>query len=136
MTVTSKPFSRANAPQPTRRWVLKGLSAAFFAGLLLLNLRQAAPPAAIETLRLKLSSLFSDLPGAMHLGALYLKDRPNAIGQLFSQFRGVTFEDTKTMRKFLVARRADDFAAGRIVVLDGWVLAQCEVQVCAFLNVT
>jgi hypothetical protein len=83
-----------------------------------------------------LSSLLSDLPGAMHLGSLYLKDRPGAIGHLFILFGGVIFEDTETIRKFLVTRRADDFAAGRIVVLDGWVLANCEAQVCAFLKVT
>lgn len=38
------------------------------------------------------------------------------------------------MRQVLSRQRADDFAAGQTVNLDGWVLARCEAAFCLLLT--
>lgn len=41
---------------------------------------------------------------------------------------------TKTLREHLAARRQADFEAGRVVYLDGWLLAESELSVAALLG--
>jgi len=43
-------------------------------------------------------------------------------------------EPVKKMRETLAIRRTQDFAAGRTVELDGWVLARCEAALCLLLT--
>lgn len=133
--LTNNCVGRKSVFSPTRRMVLGALCAggAFFIGLRRLGLPRSGSPTEMDILRLKLSSVFSDVPGAMRLGALYLEHRPTEIGPLFSQFRDLAFEDTESIVRVLSAQRAVDFATRRTVVLDGWVLARSEARACALL---
>ena len=43
-----------------------------------------------------------------------------------------TSDETALIRRF-AARIADDFAKGRMVACDGWMLAETEARLCALL---
>lgn len=133
--LTNNCVGRKTAFSPTRRMVLEALCAG---GAVLIGLRRPGSPwpgspTEMDILRLKLSSVFSDVPGAKRLGALYLEHRPTEIDPLFTQFRDLAFEDSESIVRILSAQRAADFATRRTVVLDGWVLARSEAQACALL---
>ena len=92
--------------------------------------------AAIEA---ELLSLFSSLESAKFIGKAYLKtasqsfDRHQFLAELCThcQNTGDSAQNTEQVRSWLRSRQQQDFAEGRIVELDGWMLSETEVKRCA-----
>lgn len=113
--------------------------AVFAAGLTWIIGPRAASASDFHTeLRLSLERIIGDRDGARQLGALYLTRHPATVDDLLREsggFPAAAFgaHGRKALARALIDRRTADFAAGRTVVLDGWVVARSEAQVCALL---
>lgn len=101
------------------------------------------PPArSRKAAALNVDRLFSDLGGAKRLGRRYLRTYPaTTLDSLHRQLIGPMLEDldikdTESARRYLAGRREMDFAAGLVVVVDGWVLAETEAQLSALAALT
>jgi hypothetical protein len=127
----------------TRRSVLVALVRA--GGLALARGRQAAIAATssipADPVVAKLRSLVSDPVGARCIGQIYLgqalaENDPTHLASLILSSLGLTSQDSLRFQRgalsklFGTAVRAD-FAAGRTVVLHGWILSRTEARVCA-----
>jgi hypothetical protein len=126
-----------------RRHILAAIGAA---GALIPGLRgapgfAAVPDPAVE----RLVSLFKHRDSARAIGSAYLALRPEEadaedLVQLISNASGdpmVTAHATEAeLRAWLRRRQAHDFANGRIVKLDGWLLSATEVRLCALTALT
>jgi hypothetical protein len=86
------------------------------------------------------SALFSDLPGARKLGSQYLIDHPEeADAALLADLLcapGSRSIGPAALRHNIAKLRADDFVAGRIALVDGWILARTEARACALAALT
>jgi hypothetical protein len=89
----------------------------------------------------KLRSLVTDPAGARCIGQMYLRQAPaeqdpTHLASLLLSSLQLSSHDALRLRRRALARlfsvgvRAD-FAAGRTVVLDGWMLSRTEARVCA-----
>jgi hypothetical protein len=97
-----------------------------------------------QKLEKNLVKVFGSLNSANAIGQEYLKQMaaPLTKADLFAQVFGVSNRELVVLadmnphqlRAWLNARQSRDFANGRIVTLQGWVLSQTEVQVCAWLS--
>jgi hypothetical protein len=94
-----------------------------------------------DEVRRRLSSLFASPRSAALLGAHYLRtqgqrtDRDQLLADTGIPCTAPTAERGALRAAFAEARRTD-FEAGRVVLVDGWVLARCEVACCALLAAT
>jgi hypothetical protein len=82
------------------------------------------------------TSLFSDPLAARGLGHRFLRSSDNArtaMQAFASEARSEMLALQTPIHDIVAARVKADFAAGRIVVQDGWVLAEGEVLACAAL---
>jgi len=127
----------------TRRSVLLALVQA--GGLALAFGRRMAlapglsPPA--DPILARLRSLLSEPLGARHIGQINLRQapaegEPMPLASLILSSMELTGEDALRLERPALARRFSagvraDFAAGRTVVLDGWILSRTEARVCA-----
>jgi hypothetical protein len=73
------------------------------------------------------ASLFADPAAARAIGAAYLRAYPN------DALRGV-HATARLPRAEIAARVCDDFAAGRVVMVNGWMLSETEARLCAWAN--
>jgi hypothetical protein len=98
-----------------------------------------SPP--IDPAVAKLRSLVTDPAGARCIGQLYLRQAPAEqdpahLASLILSSLQLSSDNPLRLRRralsklFSVGVRAD-FAAGRTVILDGWVLSRTEARVCA-----
>jgi hypothetical protein len=91
-------------------------------------------------LRRRLAALFTSPRSAVHVGERYLQAFPaQTMAHLFAD-AGIDCSTPRVpahsiYRAFAESRRRD-FAGGRVVVVDGWVLARCEAACCALLAVS
>jgi hypothetical protein len=109
---------------PDRRGLLVA-GAASLAGLAAGTL---APPPGV------LASLVRDPRAAAPVAAAYLRQVPDAAGRLGAlrdRLAGLGADPEAAARAWLAAARRDDFAAGEVLVLDGWVLARAEAELLA-----
>ncbi len=106
---------------PDRRGLLVA-GAASLAGLAAGTL---APPPGV------LASLVRDPRAAAPIAAAYLRQVPDAAGRLGALRDRLAGLDPAGARAWLAAARRDDFAAGEVLVLDGWVLARAEAELLA-----
>jgi hypothetical protein len=94
-----------------------------------------------DEVRRRLSSLFADPRGAALLGAHYLRTQGQRTGRNHL-LRDTGIDCTApvaergVLRAAFAKARQTDFEAGRVVLVDGWVLARCEVACCALLAAT
>jgi hypothetical protein len=109
----------------SRRGAMRG----FLAGFLLMLTPGTAPVTAGRDLRPALRSLFSQLPSARAIGAAYLREHPADAEMLAADFP--TAPSAADLRSTVAARIRDDFAASRMVTVDGWMLAITEARLCA-----
>lgn len=82
----------------------------------------------------RVSALFRRPERAQSVGARYLVSQPgaqSATRELGATIRARPPGDTAALRAFLRARTREDFRTERIVLLDGWILAETEAQACA-----
>jgi hypothetical protein len=91
-----------------------------------------------EEVRRRLSSLFASPQSAALLGAHFLRTQGQRTGrdQLLAD-TGInctaSVAERAALRAAFAEARRTDFEAGRVVLVDGWVLARCEVACCALL---
>lgn len=85
----------------------------------------------------KIRSLVSDVASAQSVGARCLVECPEvamgAIGRVRDLSDVRVAESPARFRDKFVEQRRRDFLRGDTIVLDGWVLARCEADVCAAL---
>jgi hypothetical protein len=74
----------------------------------------------------KSASLFADPAAARAIGAAYLRAYPNDV------LRGV-HGAARLPRPEIAARVRDDFATGRVAMVNGWMLSQTEARLCAMV---
>lgn len=93
-----------------------------------------------ESIATRIEPLFSDVENAWAVGRRYLARFPDqADCALLLERSGLAgFQsnlptETTWLKKALDQRRKQDFLAGDTVTLDGWILAQSEVCLCALL---
>lgn len=100
------------------------------------GIRPASPPD--DELRRRLSSLFASPQSAALLGAAFLRTqgqrtaRDQLLADTGINCTAAVVEPGALRTAFAEARRTD-FEAGRVVLVEGWVLARCEVACCALL---
>lgn len=83
---------------------------------------------------------------AIHVGRSHLKHAPGEANPLLLYEKLVTGHadlhkalagtDEQALRKVLSAQCRNDYAGGRIVTLDGWVLSVTEARICALAALT
>jgi hypothetical protein len=94
-----------------------------------------------DEVRRRLSSLFANPRSAALLGAHFLRTQGQRTGrdQLLAD-TGIDctapVAERGALRAAFAEARRTDFEAGRVVLVDGWVLARCEVACCTLLAAT
>lgn len=89
------------------------------------------PNAAIKQ---HLLELFSDQDAPRLLGKRYLDLFPHHRTHAFllaKRIQSVQPQTSMALKKMLTRRCECDFHSGKIVIIDGWLLAQTEVEACA-----
>ena len=84
-------------------------------------------------------TVFSHVGSAQEIGRYYLAggegvgsdDRYRDMAALVNRLRGL--KQSEMRRVFSQLSRAD-FAAGRVVNIDGWILSRMEVRLCAYME--
>jgi len=87
-----------------------------------------------SNIRTCLFGLFSDLDPARSLGKRYLDLYPQGTQRaliLAEHIQSAQLRTSNELKKMLVRQRELDFQNGRTVLIDGWLLARTEVEVCA-----
>jgi hypothetical protein len=88
----------------------------------------------------RLAGIFREPASARAIGRAYLRQAPeeaDAARPLDLIHPGdCAALSTTELRRAVAARQRADFAAGRTVLLDGWVLSRTEARLCAFAAVT
>ena len=96
-------------------------------------------PAAINGSRSPLTALdyyeqrFGDSEAVSILGRRYLEKYPATTNTLMKQAGLNTMTDQKESLKTFAQQRRQDFLAGDIIKLNGWVLARAECALCALV---
>ncbi|MCC7016132.1 MAG: hypothetical protein IT564_02880 [Rhodospirillales bacterium] len=110
-------------PRLSRRSFLLAASALPVAG---------APDSAARADRL-VRRVFTRPASARRVGRLYLARHPAeaSIDLLLAALGAYPERDGRKLSAWVAARRDEDFAADRIVTLDGWELALFEARLCA-----
>ena len=111
---------------PDRRGLLAGVAAGLAVGAL------ATPGGGAAAARDALALLVPDPGAGAGIAAAYLRrvpDAPTRLGALRDRLAGL--DHPGDARAWLAAARRDDFAAGEVLVLDGWVLARAEAELLA-----
>jgi hypothetical protein len=84
-----------------------------------------------------LRSMIADLQSARRVGQAYLAttpeeaDRDRLLAQLYPRLEPGADRSAAAWRESYMARCRQDFAEGRTVRIDGWVLSQTEARLCA-----
>lgn len=93
-----------------------------------------------ESIAARIEPLFSDVESAREVGRRYLARFPDQANHTLllerSGLAGLPQDspaEPTLLRKALDRRRQQDFLTGNTVTLDGWILAQSEVDLCALL---
>ena len=87
-----------------------------------------------QKLRQCLLGLFGDLDSPRSLGKRYLDLYPQGTERallLAANIRSAQLRTSRELKKMLARQRELDFRNNRTVLIDGWILARTEVEVCA-----
>lgn len=119
-----------------RRTVLKIIAAASAQGLmwgLFPSPARSDEPSRREALRHALREIFPDHRHALSVGRRYLHQDATASLSLrrVDEWLGPYIHDASRIAAVIRDRRASDFARRDSIVIDGWVLARCEADLCA-----
>ena len=88
----------------------------------------------VAEIRRYLFGLFGDLDSARSLGKRYLDLYPQEAQSamfLAARIQSAQLRTSSELRKMLAQQRELDFRNSRTVIIDGWLLAQTEVEACA-----
>ena len=96
-----------------------------------LRAARAATPCVAEAECL-LAALFTNRRSAAIVGQVYLQEHPEEadVEALFGKI-GAAHLSPKERTPVIAGQIRADFAAGRVVTADGWVLARTEARLCA-----
>lgn len=123
----------------SRRILLKRIVLAAAIGVLPASLRRT-PRAQTHVLAPRLLACLSRRTSARLLGERYLLEAPQEtdaaliatrIAGSARRARALATMDTSSLRRLLAEQQRRDFAAGRTVNVNGWVLSRTEAQLCA-----
>ena len=119
-------------PDWTRRRLLRSLLYGFGATAFVPIALRSTQPAGSGPLRDWLREWLPDTAAARAIGDAYLADNPDAAQRTRALARLLRRQpDAAACRALLHDRRSRDLRADDIVVIDGWVLAATEAQLCA-----
>ena len=127
----------------TRRGYLKSVAAALaalFARNAGAHIVGPAYRCSVEdgSLTQKIEQLFSDTDSARVVGLRYLAESPGSAYGALDRVRELADASYRhgakaSFEEQLVRQRRDDFASCKSVIIDGWVMARCEADLCAAL---
>jgi hypothetical protein len=84
-----------------------------------------------------IESLFTDFSSARTVGLKYLAQHPKsasgAIERVQRYVRPVMSGERSDLRECLVKQQQNDFSCGDSIIIDGWVFARSEADLCATL---
>lgn len=86
-----------------------------------------------ESVSATLLRLFGKSASLREVGRIFNARQADAAACLLARLDGL---EGSAVRLHVDALRKDDFAAGRVVVINGWVLARAEAEICAFIAVS
>ena len=90
-----------------------------------------------DQLKQLIESLFTDLSSARTVGLKYLSQHPKAASGAIERVRQyvkpVASGEKNDLRDCLFKQQQNDFSCGDSIVIDGWVFAQSEADICATL---
>ncbi len=115
----------AGQPGKLRRRTVLAFAVAT-AGLVTTHMQVSAESAAAA-----LHRLLGRNAGVRALGRLFRARQSNAAADLLARLDGL---DGSAVRSRIAELRMEDFAAGRVEVVNGWVLARIEAEVCALIS--
>lgn len=127
-TLVSKESRSTTADQPAnfpRRTVLAFAVAAVVVAA-------ARVQVSAESVSAALHRLFGGNAGLREFGRIFHAREADAAARLLARLDGL---DGSAVCSRVDALRKEDFAAGRVVVINGWVLARTEAEACAFIAV-
>ena len=91
-----------------------------------------------------LVGLLSDPAGAAAVGRVWLAQAPgeadaarlveDLAGPRLAEWQQLAAGGADALRPLVRARHVDDFAAGKVASVNGWVLSQTEVRLCALAD--
>jgi hypothetical protein len=91
-----------------------------------------------DPLSTKLIDVFHDKKSARAIGLEYLRmapteGNPGELTKLIcsARYHELARADGRTVKDLLLRRQRDDFEAGRIVYVQGWILSETEARLCA-----
>ena len=88
-------------------------------------------------LRRQIEPLFTDIESARAVGRSYVAAFPDIAEGAAGRIHDLLLASRQGRGGFpaglLSVQRRDDFSSGRTVVIDGWVIARCEADLCAAL---
>jgi hypothetical protein len=99
----------------------------------------------IPPLGARLKRFFSNKESARVIGKRYLTMRPeesslNRLTALICRtpesYDQLAKTDTNTLRILLAEQQRDDFTNGRVMLVDGWILSETEVHLCAIASLS
>ena len=118
-----------------RREFLEGVLAVLLGSTL--SLRCARRPELAEAL----AEFYADPASAARVGAAVLRSQPGELdaealvqaiaGARRAQLQALARSDPAGLARLLREQHRDDFAAGRVVAVEGWVLSRTEANLCA-----
>jgi hypothetical protein len=125
----------------SRREFLFGAAALVGGGVLLDRVRPWAALMSVDRRgrsALRLSGLVSERGSAQTVGAAFLRDAgpPGTLGGLVESIAAevpVATQADDDLRRALAERVAEDFADGRWVELDGWLVSLTEARLCGIV---
>ena len=85
-----------------------------------------------KRLRQLVEQLFKDTASARAVGLGYLAMHPETAADAVNRVHDFLVPACDD-RECLTRQRREDFTCGRTVIIDGWVLARCEADLCAAL---
>jgi len=97
-------------------------------------MRDWAPDDLAAHMRDLLREIFGDRAAAKALGEAYLRRYPippDPADVMRDLFEDHFPRDASALARLVSERRVRDFGEGRTIVLDGWILARSEAQLCA-----
>lgn len=84
-----------------------------------------------------IESLFTDFSSARTVGLKYLSQHPKsasgAIERVQQYVKPVVSGERSDLRECLIKQQQNDFACGNSIIIDGWVFARSEADLCVTL---
>jgi len=97
-----------------------------------------------EPLSARLSRFFTNTSSACAIGRRYLALKPQEadprllaalVSRTPENYLALVNADSRRVRELLLAQQKRDFECGQIVKINGWILSETEVRLCAIVTI-